>query len=211
MAIEAADLLGMPVMAHLDFPPPARKDVLAIMRGGDVLTHCFRPAPNAPNKPAGGVRDEVIAARQRGVVFDIGHGAGSFGFATTRAMLAAGFLPDMISSDVHVLSIGGPAYDQLITMSKFLCLGLDLMTVVRASSTTPARVLGRPELGTLAVGTTGDVSVFEQASGDFTYADVVGEKIKGDRQLRPHGLVVAGRWLADDGVHFPDPHLPIRF
>jgi dihydroorotase len=211
MAIEAAELLGMPIMAHLDFPPPSRKDVLSLMRKGDVLTHCFRPAPNAPNKPDGGVRDEVIAARQRGIIFDIGHGAGSFGYATTKAMLAAGFLPDMISSDMHVLSINGPAYDQLITMSKFLCLGLDLMTVVRASSTTPARVLGKPELGTLEVGTPGDVSVFEQVSGDFTYVDVIGEKMKGDKQLRPHGIVVAGRWLKDDGVRFPDPHIPIRF
>ncbi len=104
------------------------------LRKGDVLTHCFRPYPNAPSAPGGGVRDEVLAARERGVIFDIGHGGGSFGFGTTKAMLDAGFLPDAISSDVHCLSIEGPAFDLLVTMSKFLCLGVDLPTVVRAAT-----------------------------------------------------------------------------
>jgi len=84
-----------------------------------------------PSAPRGGVREEVLAARERGVIFDIGHGGGSFGFGTTRAMLDAGFLPDCISSDVHCLSIEGPAFDLLVTMSKFLCLGMELPAVVR--------------------------------------------------------------------------------
>ena len=126
MALEVAEEVGLPVMAHLDFPPPSRRDVLERLRKGDVLTHCFRPYPNAPTAPGGGVRDEVLKARERGVIFDIGHGGGSFGFGTTHQMMKAGFLPDVISSDVHCLSIDGPAYDLLVTMSKFLCLGMDL-------------------------------------------------------------------------------------
>ncbi len=101
MALEVAEEVGLPLMAHLDHPPPSRLEVLSRLRKGDILTHCFRPFPNAPAGPDGRVREEVAAARERGVVFDIGHGGGSFGFRTAEAMLAAGFLPDVISSDVH--------------------------------------------------------------------------------------------------------------
>src|SRR5207302_530816 len=112
------------------------------LRKGDVLTHCFRPYPNAPTAPGGGVRDEVLKARERGVIFDIGHGGGSFGFGTTREMMKSGFLPDVISSDVHCLSIDGPAYDLLVTMSKFLCLGMDLGAIIRSATESPAAAIG---------------------------------------------------------------------
>lgn len=194
MAIEVAEDLGLPVMAHLDNPPPARKEVLARLRKGDVLTHCFRPFPNAPARADGRVREEVLEARARGIIFDIGHGGGSFGFATTRAMLAAGFLPDVISSDVHAVSIEGPAFDLLTTMSKFFCLGLDLPTVVRLSATNPAKAVGRGDLGTLAVGAIGEASVIEIATGRFDYVDSIGEIHTGDRRLLAAGLVLNGRW-----------------
>jgi dihydroorotase len=92
MALEVADDTGLPIMAHLDNPPPSRREVVDKLRRGDILTHCFRPFPNAPVRADGRVYEEVLAARERGVIFDIGHGGGSFGFATTRGMLAAGFL-----------------------------------------------------------------------------------------------------------------------
>lgn len=194
MALEVAEETGLPVMAHLDYPPPSRSDVLSRLRKGDVLTHCFRPYPNAPAKPRGGVRDEVLAARERGVIFDIGHGGGSFGFGTTRAMLDAGFLPDSISSDVHVLSIEGPAFDLLVTMSKFLCLGMDLPAIIGAATAAPAAAIGRPDLGTLAVGSLGDATVIAVEEGEFVYQDVLGEILPGTRKLSPRGVVVAGAW-----------------
>jgi dihydroorotase len=194
MALEVAEAAGMPVMCHLDYPPPSRKDVLSRLRKGDVLTHCFRPFPNAPSAPGGGVRDEVLAARERGVIFDIGHGGGSFGFGTTKAMLDAGFLPDAISSDVHCLSIEGPAFDLLVTMSKFLCLGVDLPTVIRAATTAPAAAVGRPDLGTLAVGSLGDATVVALEEGAFTYHDVLGEALEGKLKLAPRGIVINGAW-----------------
>ena len=120
MGLETAAHLGLPVMAHLDHPPPYRSDVMARLRPGDIITHCFRPFPNTAATPDGRIHQDVLDARERGVLFDIGHGAGSFGFATSMTMLKNGFLPDVISSDVHTLSIGGPAYDLLHTMSKFL-------------------------------------------------------------------------------------------
>jgi dihydroorotase len=194
IALDVAEETGLPVMAHLDAPPPSRREVLERLRPGDVLTHCFRPFPNAPVRPDGGVREEVLAARARGVIFDIGHGAGSFGFGTTRAMLAAGFLPDVISSDVHVISIEGPAFDLLTTMSKFLCLGVDLATVVKLATSGAAAAIKRPDLGTLRVGHQGEATVIEQANGRFDFADSIGERLVGDKRLVSAGVVLAGRW-----------------
>jgi len=140
IALEVAEETGLPVMAHLDNPPPSRLEVLSRLRRGDILTHCFRPFPNAPVQGDGQIREEVLEARRRGVIFDIGHGGGSFGFRTAEHMLEAGFLPDVISSDVHTLSINGPAFDQLVTMSKFLMLGVELGAVIRASTAAPANI-----------------------------------------------------------------------
>ena len=194
IAIETADELGLPVMAHLDNPPPSRLEVLERLRPGDILTHCFRPFPNAPADGRGNVRAETLRARERGIFFDIGHGQGSFGFKTTRAMLAGGFLPDCISSDVHSISIDGPAYDLLVTMSKFLCLDMPLNAVIRATTEGPASAIRRPELGRLSEGGIGDASVIEIEEGEFDYVDVMGELLKGDRGIRPRGTVQNGVW-----------------
>src|SRR5580692_308914 len=194
IALEVAEETGLPVMAHLDNPPPSRLEVLARLRRGDVLTHCFRPFPNAPVAPDGKVREEVAAARERGVVFDIGHGGGSFGFRTAEAMLAAGFLPDVISSDVHALSIDGPAFDQITTMSKLLSLGMELTAVIRAGTAAPAAAIGRADLGHLGVGAVGDASVIDLAEGNFEYRDVLGEVRAGRQRLKARGVVLAGSW-----------------
>jgi dihydroorotase len=193
MALEVAEEVGLPVMAHLDHPPPSRLEVLSRLRRGDVITHCFRPFPNAPVRIDGQIREEVVEARARGVVFDIGHGGGSFGFRTAEQMLAGGFLPDVISSDVHALSVNGPAFDQLVTMSKFLALGVDLGTVVRGSAGAPAAALGRPDLGHLAVGAAGDATILELEEGIFEHCDVLGEIRRCRYRLALRGIVVAGR------------------
>jgi dihydroorotase len=194
IALEVAEETGLPVMAHLDHPPPSRLEVLSRLRRGDILTHCFRPFPNAPVLADGRIREEVIEARRRGVIFDIGHGGGSFGFRTAEGMLAAGFLPDVISSDVHALSIKGPAFDQLVTMSKFLCLGMELVEAIRASTLAPAAALGRQDLGRLEIGAVGDATVVELVDGEFEYRDVLGETRLGRWGLKARGLVVGGRW-----------------
>jgi len=194
MALEVAEEVGLPVMAHLDHPPPSRLEVLSRLRKGDILTHCFRPFPNAPAGPDGRVREEVAAARERGVVFDIGHGGGSFGFRTAEAMLAAGFLPDVISSDVHQLSVNGPAFDQITTMSKLLSLGMGLNDVIRASTCAAAAAVRRKDLGHLGVGAVGDASVIELAEGAFDYRDVLGETRQGRQRLGASGLVISGKW-----------------
>ena len=191
-AIEAAEQAGLPVMCHIDQPPPRYADVLAALRPGDVLTHCYRPFPNAPVHADGRVRDACWGARERGVLFDIGHGKGAFAFRVARAMLAGGFPPDVISSDVHVLCINGPAFDNLETMSKFLNLGMALPDIVRAVTATPAGLLRMPELGSLAPGTAGDATVLRIAEGACSFTDVLGETMQGDRRLALDSVVVGG-------------------
>jgi dihydroorotase len=194
IALQAANQTGLPLMCHIDAPPPSYEEVLERLRPGDVLTHAFRPFPNAPVDPQGRVKDGVLRARARGVRFDIGHGKGSFAFKTARAMLANGFLPDTISSDIHALCIDGPAYDQVTTLSKFLCMGMPLNDVIAATTANAAMALRRPELGTLKPGSVGDATILSIKEGAFDYVDVVGEHMTGDRRIVSEGVVIAGRW-----------------
>jgi dihydroorotase len=194
IALQAANEVGMPLMCHIDFPPPSYEDVVRMLRPGDVLTHAFRPFPNAPCDPQGRVKDVVREARTRGVKFDIGHGKGSFAFKTARAMLANGFYPDTISSDVHTLCIEGPAFDQVTTLSKFLCMGMPLSDVIAASTVNAAMALKRPELGTFKPGSAGDATILTIADGKFDYVDVVGEHMTGDKRILSEGVVIGGRW-----------------
>ncbi|MBL8905947.1 MAG: amidohydrolase/deacetylase family metallohydrolase [Rhizobiales bacterium] len=193
-ALQTAEETGLPLMAHIDEPPPSYEDVIARLRPGDVLTHAFRPFPNAPCTAQGTVKPAVLKARERGVMFDIGHGMGSFSFKTARAMLANGFEPDTISSDVHALCINGPAFDLVTTMSKFLCLGMPLDRVIKAATEIPARAVKRHELGTLKPGSPGDATILSLDDGTFDYVDVVGEHLEGRQRLHARGTVIAGQW-----------------
>ena len=197
LAVEVASELGLPVMAHIDSPPPSREEVLDCLRPGDILTHCFRPFPSAPVTRDNQVRAEILDAHERGIIFDIGHGFGGFSFKSARAMLAEGILPDVISSDVHVLCIDGPAYDVLAVMSKFMALGMSLTDVIRATTENPAKALRREELGTLAVGSAGDATVMEVRDEIMEHTDVSGEKLLGDTRLVSAGTVIGGNWWCD--------------
>jgi dihydroorotase len=194
IALEVADAVGMPLMAHIDHPPPSYEEVVSRLRPGDVLTHAFRPFPNSPATAQGTVKKVVLEARERGVLFDIGHGKGSFAFKTARAMLANGFYPDTISSDIHKLCIDGPAFDQVTTLSKFLCMGMPLGDVVAASTVNAAMALRRPELGSLKIGSVGDATLISVREGRFDYVDVVGEHMTGNRKIFSEGVVAGGRW-----------------
>ncbi|UHC19717.1 amidohydrolase/deacetylase family metallohydrolase [Methylobacterium currus] len=194
IALQVAAETGLPLMAHIDEPPPSYEAVLAMLRPGDVLTHAFRPFPNSPVTAQGAVKPAVREARARGILFDIGHGKGSFAFKTARAMLAGGFLPDTISSDVHALCIDGPAFDQVTTMSKMLCLGMSLNEVIAASTVNAAVALQRMEYGSLRVGSLGDATVLAVREGAFDYVDVLGERMTGDRRITSEGVVLRGQW-----------------
>lgn len=194
VALDVAEETGLPLMAHIDEAPPTYEELLSRLRPGDVLTHAFRPFPNGPVTAQGRLKPIVREARERGVLFDIGHGMGSFSFNTARAMLAHGFQPDTISSDVHKLCINGPAFDQVTTMSKFLCLGMSLNEVVAASTINAAIALKRMDYGTLKVGALGDATVLAVKDGAFDYVDVRGEHLLGARRIVSEGVVLRGRW-----------------
>jgi dihydroorotase len=194
VAEEVADRTGLPMMVHIDEPPPSYEAVVARLRPGDVLTHCFRPFPNSPVNGKGEVKPALIEARKRGVLFDVGHGMGSFSWKTARAMMDKGFAPDTISSDVHALCIDGPAYDQVTTLPKFLALGMSLSDVIAASTVNAAKALNRPDLGTLKPGGAGDASILSLDDGSFPLEDVRGEVVTTGRRLFAKGVVVGGRW-----------------
>lgn len=198
IALATAEELGLPLMTHIDRPPPTIQSVVSRLRTGDILTHCSRPTPNAPVLPDGSLREEYSAARERGVIFDVGHGSGSFGFKTARALIAAGFLPDTISSDVHSRSITGPAYNLLVTMSKFLNLGVEVPDIVRMTTIAPARAMSQPDLGHLGTGAVGDATVLSIEEGSFTFNDVLGETIDGDRRFAVTARVVGGALALND-------------
>ncbi|XWN29438.1 MAG: amidohydrolase/deacetylase family metallohydrolase [Devosia sp.] len=198
IALEVAEAVSMPLMAHIDHPPPSYEEVLERLRPGDVLTHAFRPFPNTPATPQGTVKHAVLKAREKGVIFDIGHGMGSFSFKTARAMLANGFYPDTISSDVHTLCINGPAFDQVTTLSKFLCMGMPFADVIKTSTENAAMALKRPDLGTFKTGSVGDATVLSIKEGSFDYEDVTGEHMDGDRRIFSEASIVAGRWWHDN-------------
>jgi dihydroorotase len=194
VALQVAEEVGAPLMCHIDHPPPSYEAVLDMLRPGDVLTHAFRPFPNAPCTAQGTVKPAVLEARKRGVLFDIGHGKGSFAFKTARAMLANGFYPDTISSDIHTLCIDGPVFDQVTTMSKFLCMGMPLAEVIKQSTVNAAHALKRPELGSLKPGSAGDATLLSVEDGKHDYVDVLGEHMTGDKRIIAEGTVVNGKW-----------------
>jgi dihydroorotase len=198
-ALAAADRAGLPVMCHIDRPPPRYEDVLAELRPGDILTHCYKPFPNAPCYADGRIKEACWQARERGVMFDVAHGAGSFDFGVAEAMLAGGFPPDIISSDVHVLCVDGPAFDNMETMSKFLHLGMPLPDIVRAVTAAPAALLRRPDLADLSIGSTGDATVMRLDEGRFTFLDVSGQTRMGRQRFALDSVVLGGKlWHAAD-------------
>ena len=193
MALEAANALNLPLMTHIGTAPPSYADVVDMLRPGDILTHCYRPDPNSAIGPDGKVIDAVLKARERGVLFDIAHGMGAFGYESTEAALKDGFPPDLISSDVHVIAVEGPGYDLLHTMSKLLNCGLSLPEVIGMSANRPALAIQRPELGHLGVGAVADITVLKQYDSNYVFQDVVGKRRQGSSLLQPVSVYLSGK------------------
>ena len=194
LALEAAQLCERPLMVHITNGDVPLAELLPSLRSNDVVTHCFHGGePAGILDTHGKVLPEVRDARDRGVVFDIGHGLGSFSFDVCRKAIDDGFPPDTISSDVHTLNIDGPVYDLPTTMSKFLNLGMPLEEVIRRTTIEPARVIGRAdELGRLGEGAGGDVSVFEVEEGSFDLVDAEEEVLSGSRRFTCRATVRDG-------------------
>ncbi len=171
-AVAAAREAGTMLMVHIGNSPMRIPEMLEHFQPGDCLTHCFKGGLERILDSDGRVWSEVRAAAERGVIFDVGHGAGSFQWEVVEAALEQGFEPGTISTDLHVRNVHGPVYDMPTTMSKFLMLGVPLERVVEMSTTRPAAALGREnDLGTLREGTTADIAVLEKRDGPFVFTD----------------------------------------
>jgi dihydroorotase len=184
LARAAAERVGKPMMVHIGPTPPDLADILLRMRPGDILTHCFTGHAQGPLDARGSIRRELLAARERGVIMDIGHGMGSLSFEVAARMLEQGFKPDTISTDLHAYSYPHPVHDLPTTLSKFMALGLSLTEVITAATCRPAAILGlQDQIGSLRVGMNADVAVFALEEGTFEFVDSYGNTLAGSRRL----------------------------
>lgn len=195
-AIAAAELsgTGARVMCHIGDAPSDLATLLDLLRPGDILTHAYSGLGNNTVQE-GRLLPAALAAKARGVVIDVGHGAGSFDFTVAERALAQGLLPDTISSDIHAVSANAPSLPFLPNvMSKFLALGLTLEQVIAAATLHPANVIDRvPHLGTLRVGAPADVAILDLVQGPVRFTDTKGNVRQGERLLRPVQTIRAGR------------------
>ncbi len=195
-AVEIAEALGKPIMVHIGRVSRMHvplSEILGIMRPGDIITHTYHGFVGGIVDENYQLRPEVQQARERGILFDVGHGGGSFTFATAKAAIDQGFIPDMISTDLHTYSIAGPVFDMPTTMSKFLHLGMSLEQVIAHSTWVPAKILGlEEEIGTLKPGAQGDVAVLKMDQGAFPLYDCVRQTETASRLLSPVYTIKAG-------------------
>jgi dihydroorotase len=195
-AREAADVCELPLMMHISFGPPTLEEVLPFLKPRDVLTHCFTGHAMKVVDDEGRLLDAAARAWESGVVFDVGHGTGSFSFEIAEAVMGDGRKPDVISTDLHQLSVNGPTFDLPTTLSKFLHLGMSLREVIGAATVRPAEVLGlEREVGTLRPGSRADVALFRLYEGSFPLQDIHGNVREAARLLRNALTMVGGREL----------------
>lgn len=192
-ALEAGKATGLPVMVHIGGTPFDIEEVLGRLRSGDIVTHAYTGWRPGIVTDTGRVVAAAHEARERGVRFDVGHGAGSFTWPIAEAAIADGFRPDTISSDLHRFNVAGPVHDLATTLSKFLLLGLPLEDVVAMATTAPALALDRAAtLGSLAVGAEADVTVLALEEGRFTLTDSAGTTREARQRLVPRAVIRAG-------------------
>jgi dihydroorotase len=223
-AVEAAEATGLPIMCHISDTPPVVDSVLGLLRPGDIVTHAFTGGGQRLIDARGRVRRAALHAREAGVRFDIGHGAGSFSFASAEALVARGFWPDTISTDLHQISLPGPNLleDQevmprvlgdgtpqlslLTVMTKLLFLGMPLPEIIRATTAAPAAAIGRSgAFGTLTPGAAADVAILRLAPGPVELVDIEGNRRQGDQSLALVRALVAGRELEPRPLPPPVP------
>ncbi len=206
-AVAAGTMAGIPVM--VDFGSNRKERSLSELltkklRPGDIYTHVYSGLRNELDE-SGHLNAALFEGRKRGVIFDVGHGGGSFSWAVAVAAIKGGFLPDSISTDLHVTSMNSGMKDMLNVMSKFLVMGLSMDDVIARSTWNPAREIHHEELGNLSPGSPADVAVLRVEKGDFGYADMYGARLKGDRRLVCELTIRDGRVVYDlNAITRPD-------
>jgi dihydroorotase len=211
LSVEAGKLSNMPVMVDLGGAlPPLSLDTLfmQVFRPGDIFTHCFARLGNSReslvDSETGKVRPIAWSAQKRGIIFDVGYGGISFAYSQAIPAIKAGLYPDAISTDLHIGSMNGAMKDMLTTMSKFLALGMDLKSVINASTWKPAQIINRKELGSLSVGSEADIAILNIRNGKFGLFDYTGYKVEADKKLECEMTVRAGKIVYDlNGIASP--------
>lgn len=209
-AVEAGKLAGVPVMVddHIftNSGRTTREKLLDHLRPGDIHTHMYNDRQlELVNRFTGAVQPYMLEARRQGVLFDLGHGAGSFLWPVAGRAMAQGFMPDTISTDLHAASILGTQSDMPNCISKLMLLGMSLPDAVLRSTVNPAKAIGRyPELGSLRVGGVADIAVLELQNGVFAFKDAWGAKRLGTKRIECAMTIRDGKLVYDrDGRAFP--------
>jgi dihydroorotase len=206
-AVEAGTLAEIPVMVDFGTNRPERpmsELVTVKLRPGDIYTHVYSGLRNEQDE-SGRVNPALWQARKRGVIFDVGHGNGSFAWRIAVPAIKEGFLPDSISTDLHVAGMNSGLKDMLNVLDKFLALGLSMEDVVARSTWNPAREIHREDLGNLSAGASADVAVLRLERGAFGFTDTYGARLKSDRKLTCELTLRDGKVVFDlNGITRPD-------
>ena len=206
-AVEAGTIANIPVM--VDFGTnraerPLSELVTRKLRPGDIYTHLYSGLRNEQDE-SGRVNAALWEGRKRGVIFDVGHGGGSFLWRIAIPAVKAGFLPDSISTDLHIGSMNAGMKDMLNVMDKFLAMGLSLEEVMLRATWNPAKQIGHEELGHLSPGAPADVAVLALEKGRFGFVDMYGARLQGTRKLVAELTLRDGRVVYDlNGITRPD-------
>ncbi|HKG68040.1 MAG TPA: amidohydrolase/deacetylase family metallohydrolase [Segetibacter sp.] len=210
-AVEAGKQAGgIPVM--VDFggsnpPLPLEQLFMTHLRPGDIFTHCFGQLSSREfivDTQTHKVKPFVWAAKKRGINFDVGYGGISFAFSQAVPAVKEGFYPNSISTDIHVGSMNNAMKDMLTTMSKFLAMGMDLKSVITASTWNPAKEIKHEELGNLSVGSGADVAILNVREGKFGLFDYTGYRIAADKRLECEVTIRDGKIVYDfNGIATP--------
>ena len=185
-ALEAGQELNKPVMIHIGGSVNQVEEFLEQLRPGDIVTHSFTGRPHGILDNNNKVIDAAWDAMKRGVIFDVGHGAGSFSFPVAEACLEQGLGPGTVSSDVHRYNIRGPVFDLMTTLSKYIHLGYSIGDAIALGSSIPSAAVGLPDnIGTLKIGADADIAIIEHRKGPITFSDADGNERNGNQLLLP--------------------------
>lgn len=198
-AMQALEMAGKAetfLMVHIGNTPLPIEELLAMLRPGDIVTHCYRPGPNNLFDDANEPLPAVQEAQSKGIFFDVGHGSGSFQYERAQSAVRSGFLADTISTDLHVRNIDGPVYDLPTTMAKMLNLGMSLEDVLSRVTLRPAKILGLDHvIGSIQQGREADIAILRHREQPTTFMDSLGTSWVGSHQVKAIHTFRAGEPL----------------
>ena len=158
-------------MIHIGNSPTPLPKLIQMLREGDIVTHSFHGIGDGILENSGKVVESMKEAQSKGIIIDVGHGAGGFSFKSADKAMSNGLLPSNISSDLHIGNIEGPVFDLLTTLTKFMYLGMSLYDVVNLCTNKTAQIMAKDKIGTLKVGSIADITIFHEEEGKFKLYD----------------------------------------